>query len=199
MAGEQAALATAEESLARARQCGSPTAIAYCCFTTAMLCEEQDPGHALSLLDESQRSGEAAANTFAVITASMVRSRLLARAGDYGTAAAVSLEVAREAFRYGRREQQANALFFVAASLSAQRHHEPAAVVLGWMQSVLGPGDSVANMSLSDVALGALARLPEHLGDARYASLYAEGAVMTAEQILEYAHEQTEHSPAPAP
>jgi len=190
MAGDRGALATAEDSLRAARRCGSPTAIAYCCFTTAMVCSERDPDRALSLLDESQRSGEAAANTFALITTSAVRAGLLSQAGDHHAAAAAGLDAARDAFRYSRREQQANALFLISASLAAQRSHEPAAVIRGWVHSVLGSVDSISNVALTDDAAEALARLPANLGDERYITLHAQGGAMSAEEILEYAHHQ---------
>jgi predicted ATPase/class 3 adenylate cyclase len=190
MAGEDAALATAEESLAHARWCGSPSAIAYCCFTTAMVCSETDPARALDLLDESQRAAEAAANTFALIAATAVRTTLLSRAGEHQAAAAASLAVAREAFRYGRREQQATGLIGLAVSLAAQSQAEPAAVVLGWAESLLGPVDTiVGGFNRDDDPWQALVRLPEDLGD-NYASRHAQGAAMTAEEILEYAHDQ---------
>ena len=195
MTGDAAALATAEESLRTARRCGSPTVIAYCCFTTALICAEHDPGRALSLLDESQRSAEAAAKTFAVITASGIRGNLLARAGDYHAAAAANLDVARRAFRYGRREQQSNSIYSAAAFLAVQGHDEPAAVLLGWVQSVTGPVDSITNVSLTNDVLEALTRLADNLGD-DYASLRAQGAAMTAEDVLEYAHDQINGAPA---
>jgi predicted ATPase/class 3 adenylate cyclase len=197
MAGEHAALTSAEESLAHARQCGSPTAIAYCCFTTAMVCADAHPDRALNLLDESQRAAEAAANTFALIVATTVRSTLLSRAGEHQAAAAAFLAVAREAFQYGRREQQATSLVGVAGSLAAQRQGEPAAaVVLGWVESLLGALHEIVGFTHHDGPWPALLRLPEDLGD-DYASLHDQGAAMTAEEILEYAHDQIRLTNAP--
>jgi predicted ATPase len=199
MAGESAALTTAEESLRTARRCGSPTAIAYCCFTTAMICAAADPARAISLLDDAEHAGDIAANTFAVITASTVRSGLLSLAGEHRAAAAALLDSARQAFRYGRREQQATSLFGVAAALAVLGYPEPAAVTLGWAQSVLVSHDPLGDFNLTEDLTAALADLPDTLGDDRYASLRAQGAAMTAEQILEYAHEPAEHDPSTAP
>jgi predicted ATPase/class 3 adenylate cyclase len=196
MVGDHGALATAEEALQTAHRCGSPTAIAYSCFVTAMICTAEDPGRALRLLDESQRSGEVAANTFAAIAASGIRSGLLSRAGDHRAAATAGLDVARESFRYGRREQQANFLNFIAAQLAVQGRHEPAAVMQGWAQSVLGPVGLISTLNLPDEAADAYLRLPEDLGD-DYAAPYGRGAAMTAEEILEYAHDQINLTNAP--
>jgi hypothetical protein len=155
-----------------------------------MVCSEPDPARALGLLDESQRAAEAAANTFALIAATSVRSSLLTRAGEHQAAAAAFLAVAHEAYRYGRREQQAIGLVGFAGSLAAQRQAEPAAVALGWAESLLGPVDTIAGFSNRlDDWWRSLVRLPEELGD-KYASLHGQGAAMTAEEILEYAHDQ---------
>jgi hypothetical protein len=64
---------------------------------------------------------------------------------------------------------------------------------------VLGPLDPVANFNLTDDEAEALADLPDTLGDDRYAHLHAEGAAMTAEEILEYAHERTKQNQSSAP
>jgi hypothetical protein len=192
MAGDPGALTTAEESLRTARRSRSPTAIAYCCFTTAMICGEHEPARALGLLDESQRSAEVAANTFALITVTAIRCNLLSRAGEHRAAATAYIAVAEDAFRYGRREQQANALFGVAASLAALGQAAPATVILGWIESLMGSLDNIIRLSFSGEAGAAAARLPDDLGHDRYASLHAEGVAMTAEEILEYAREHIE-------
>ena len=197
MAGDPAALSTAEESLSRARRCGSPTAIAYCCFTTALVCTDTDPARALHLLDESQHAAEAAANTFAQITATGVRSQLLSLAGEHQAAAAAFVAVAEEAFRYGRREQQATSLSGVAASLAALGQGEPAAVILGWVESILGSLEAMQSLNPGWEAGAVAARLPEDLGDDRYASLHSQGAAMTAEEILQSAQNTPRQRPHP--
>jgi predicted ATPase/class 3 adenylate cyclase len=188
MAGEDQALATAEESLADAHRCGSPTAIAYSSFTAAMVyAEHDDPARALSLLDESQRAAEVTANTFAWIVATNLRNRLLSLAGEHTAAADGYLDGAREALRYGRREQQAAASVGFAASLAAKEENAPAAVVSGWVESMLGHIFLVGYDPGSDAGQ-ALRRLPQELGD-DYAPLHARGAAMTADEVIRYAEE----------
>jgi hypothetical protein len=137
-ARDAAATATADEAVRIARRCGSPTAIAYCLFTAALANADRDPARALDLLDESLRLADAAANTWAVLGATSVRNSLLIQAGQYEAAAHACLDAARAAFEYGRREPQAISLCGVASSLVAQGNREPAAVLIGWAESIVG-------------------------------------------------------------
>jgi predicted ATPase/class 3 adenylate cyclase len=180
-----AAVATAEECLRLARKCASPSAIAYCCFTTAMVYAEDDPARALELLDESQRSAEAGANHYAYITAAGIRNALLYRSGNYEAAARAYLDAALQAYDYGRREQEANMLAALAASLEANGIVEPAAVIIGWVLSIARIPD-VTGSALFNVFGERLLRL----ADDQYASPHARGAAMSAAEILDYARRQ---------
>ena len=110
------------------------------------------------------------------------------RSGEHQAAATAFVAVAEEAFRYGRREQQATSLSGVAASLAALGQGEPAAVILGWVESILGSLEAMLSLNPGSEAGAVAARLTEDLGDDRYASLHTQGAAMTAEEILQYAH-----------
>jgi predicted ATPase len=190
MAGDPAAHDTAERSLRLARQCGSPSAIAYCLFTTAMVDAPTDPARALSLLDESLRSAEAAANTFAAFTAAGIRNALLIQSGQYDAAARAYLDAAQRASVYERLDQQIPMLFQLAACLAAQRRPEPAAVIVGWARSFVGSVPLIAG-ALYTESNQWIEDLPEVLGADRYATLYARGAAMNGTEILDYAHRET--------
>jgi tetratricopeptide (TPR) repeat protein len=190
-AGDPAAHDTAEESVRVARASGSPSAIAYCLFTNAMVDAPNDPDRALELLEESLRSAEAAANTFAAITAAGIRNALLVQSGQYEAAARAYLGEAQRALQYGRRDHQASMLFQLAACLVAQGKPEPAAIIDGWIRSIVGREYATARGGLYALANEAIARLPETLGADRYATLSAVGAAMTAAQILDHAKQDT--------
>jgi hypothetical protein len=190
MDGDPAAHDTAEECLRLARACGSPSAIAYCLFTTAMVDAPVDPVRALDLLDMSLRSAEAAANTFAAITAMGIRNALLFQSGQYEAAARAYLDATQRAFQYGRRDQQIPMLYMLAACLAAQGSPEPAAVIDGWIRSIVGSG-GVSTGALYTEPLQLIDRLPEALGADRCTTLRVSGAAMTAAQILDYAEQHT--------
>jgi predicted ATPase/class 3 adenylate cyclase len=200
MAGVPAAHDTAEESLRRARACGSPSAMAYCLFTTAMVDAPVDPVRALDLLDESLRSAEAAGNTFAAITGAGIRNALLIQSGQYEAASGGYLDAARRAFQYGRHDQLISLLGMLAACFAAQGIPEPAAVIDGWIQSIVGLGhaDAVSPGALYHEPVEWITQLPEVLGTDRYATLRASGAAMTAAEILDYATRHASRSDASA-
>jgi predicted ATPase len=177
-----AALAAAEESLRLARKCQSPSALAYCCFTTAMVCAEDDPARALELLDESQRSAQAGANTFAFISAAGIRNALLYRSGNYEAAAHAYFDAALQAYDYGRREQQASTMGPLAACLEATGIVEPAAVILGWVLSIARVPDVIGG-----AIFGVFGERVTRLAGDQYATLHARGAAMSAAEILDYA------------
>jgi predicted ATPase/class 3 adenylate cyclase len=181
---------TAEESLRMARACGSPSAIAYCLFTTALVDAPDDPSRALDLLDDSIRSAEAAANTFAAINSAGIRNALLFQSGQYEAAARACLGEAQRAFQYGRIDRQAPMLGQLAACLAARGTPEPAAVIDGWSHTILG-SDAISAGALYTEPFEWLAQLPEVLGADRYATLRTSGAAMTAAQILDYAQQHT--------
>ena len=104
--------------------------------------------------------------------------------------------MAEEAFRYARREQQATTLSGVAASLASLGRGEPAAVILGWVESILGSLEAMLSLNPGSEAGAVAARLTEELGDDRYASLHSQGAAMTAEAILQFAHEHAARTTA---
>jgi predicted ATPase len=185
MTGDPAALATAEEAVRLARKVQSPSAIAYSLLTTAMVQAPTDPTRALDLLDESQRSATAAGNTFAAITATGIQNALLVQSGHYEAAARGYLDAAQQAYQYGRQESQGIMLANLAGSLAAQGRLEPAAVLVGWVESVL-PWASAAPASLYFTTLDRINQLPDVIGAARSATLHASGAAMSAAEILSY-------------
>jgi predicted ATPase len=191
MAGDPAAHDTAEECLRQAWACGSPSAIAYCLFTTAMVDAPVDPVGALDLLDMSLHSAETAANTFAAITAAGIRNALLFQSGQYEAAGRAYLDATQRAFEYGRRDQQIPMLGMLAACLAAQGSPEPAAVIDGWIRSIVGSGGVSTGAALYTEPLQWIDRLPEALGADRCTTLRVSGGAMTASQILEYAERHT--------
>ena len=197
MAGDPTAHDTAEASLRMARACGSPSAIAYCLFTTAMVDAPVDPARALDLLDDSLRFAEAAANTFAAITAAGIRNALLIQSGQYEAAARAYLDAAQRAFQYGRRDQQIPMLIMLASCLAAQRSAEPAAVIDGWVRSIVGSG-ALTPGALYIEPRQWIDQLPEALGTDRCATLRASGAAMTVAQILDYAQQHVSPPDDPA-
>jgi predicted ATPase/class 3 adenylate cyclase len=190
MAGHPAAHDTAEECLRVARACGSPSAIAYCLFVAAMVDAPFDPVGALALLDESLSSAEEAANTFAAITATGIRNALLFQSRQYEAAARGYLEATQRAFEYGRRDQQIPMLVALAACLAAQGSPEPAAVIDGWIRSIMGSG-AISTGALYTEMLEWIEQLPEALGADRCTTLRASGSAMTASQILDYTQQHT--------
>ena len=191
MANDPAAHGTAQAALRRSRVCRSPSAIAYCLLTTAMIDASVDPTGALDLLDESLRCAEAASNTFAAITGAGIRNAVLIHLGQYEAAARAYLDAAHRAFQYGRRDQQAQMLGQLGVCLAAQGNPEGAAVIDGWFQSILGRAFGFTPGHLYFDPLGRILRLPDALGVDRYANLCARGAAMTAAEILDYAQQQT--------
>jgi predicted ATPase/class 3 adenylate cyclase len=179
---------TAEESVRVARSSGSPSALAYALLTAAMVDAPADPDRALEFLDESIRSAEAVANTFAAITATGIRNALLAQSGQYAAALDGYVDGARRAFQYGRLDHQATMMFQIAACLAIQGDSEPAAVIDGWIRAMVGQHYQTASGSLYAVAHEAILRLPHELGADRYANLTATGAAMSAGEILEFAN-----------
>jgi hypothetical protein len=195
MGGDPAALGTAEESLRIARMCGSPTAIAYCLFTTAILLGPTDPSRALEKIDDSQRNAAEAGNAFAAIVAEGVRNGLLIQSGQYEAAARGYLEAAQRAFQYGRRDHVGPMVFMLAACLIASGTPEPGAVIAGWIDSLIGTAEPPAVGDLYAEPGKWIAQLPETLGAERYAVLHESGATMTAEEILEFARAQVDEDP----
>ncbi len=94
------------------------------------------------------------------------------------------------AFQYGRRDQQIPILGGLAACFAARGTPEPAAVIDGWIRSIIG-SDGAATGALYTGQLEWIARLPEVLGADRYTALAATGAAMTAAQVLDYAQQHT--------
>jgi predicted ATPase len=193
MTGDAGALDTAEESVRVAYRCGSPTDISFCLFNLAMICADTTPDRALELLEESRSQALAAGNTYAEITVSGMFGSLLIRADDHLAAAATLFESANHALRSGRHEQEANLLSGVAVSLASLGRHEPAAVVLGWVQAVLGVRELNLYIQVSTDGAITLSELPARLGQERYDSLWTQGADMNPRDILDYVRE---HLPA---
>jgi hypothetical protein len=198
----ESATAIAEEALARARSTASPSAIAFCSFTTAVSLLDHDPDRAAALLEDAMRQADAAANDFAYLVSHGARSSLLSRAGAHHEAAQGFADSARHAFSYGDRAQQATQIWHVAGSLAAMGESEPAAVLMGWAELVLaaseddageggGPGGLVNFGLLGGAATAALAELPAKLGADRYTSLAAIGAAMSDDAVLRYAEDHT--------
>ena len=192
MGGDPAALGTAEDALRLARTCGSPSAIAYCLFTTAIFLGPTDPSRALERIDESQRNAAEAGNTFATLIGEGVRNGLLIQSGKYEAAARGYLEAAQRAFQYGRRDHIGPMVFMLAACLIASRTPEPGAVIAGWIDSLIGTAEPLPVSDLYAEPGKWIAQLPETLGAERYAALHASGAAMTAEEILEFARAQVD-------
>ena len=189
LAGESDFLETVEEALRVARLTENPSAIAYCLHFLALSLSDQEPARALSLIDEARLFAEAALNTLALVLVDATRSALLSKTGAHRAAAGAFLDSARRAFRDGHLDQQAMSLWGVAGSLAAAHRAEPAAVLKGWVESVLGGQDSVRNLNLYGDAVQALADLPRELGEQRFASLLRDGAGLRDEAVLQYADE----------
>jgi predicted ATPase/class 3 adenylate cyclase len=201
MDGESAtATTTADEGLALAFRTGSLSAIAFSSFAAGVTLLDLDPERAAALFEDALRYADAAANDYAYMIALGARSSLLSRAGVHLEAARAFADSARRAFIYGDRPQQATQIWHVAGSLAATGKSEPAAVLMGWAESVLaasehnagegvGPGGVVNFGLLSTAAISALAELPATLGDEGYASLSATGASMSDDEVLRYANE----------
>jgi hypothetical protein len=198
----ESATAIAEEALARARSTASPSAIAFCSFTTAVSLLDHNPDRAAALLEDALRQADAAANEYAYLVSHGARSSLLSRAGAHHEAAQAFADSARHAFSYGDRAQQATQIWHVAGSLAAMGESEPAAVLMGWAELVLaaseddageggGPGGLVNFGLLGAAAIAALAELPAELDADRYTSLAAIGAAMSDDEVLRYADEHT--------
>jgi hypothetical protein len=196
----KSATATADEGLAQAFRIGSPSAIAFSSFAAGVTLLDLDPERAAALFEDALRYADAAANDYAYMVALGARSSLLSRAGAHLEAARAFADSAHRAFIYGDRPQQATQIWHVAGSLAATGQSEPAAVLMGWAESVLaasehnagegaGPGGLFSFGLLSTEAISALAELPAKLGDEGYASLAATGAAMSDDEALRYANE----------
>jgi hypothetical protein len=198
MTGDPSARDTARQSLRLAHRCGSPSAIAYCLFTTAMVDAPFDPAGALDLLEQSQRAAAAAANTFAAFVGSGIRNAILLQSGQYEAAAHGYLDAAQHACQYGRLDHMTPHLAMLAACLVAQGTPEPAAVIEGWIQSIIGDALPLSPGALYDAPIEWMAQLPETLGPERYTTLKTTGAAMNAAQILNYAQQQVTPPMQPA-
>jgi predicted ATPase/class 3 adenylate cyclase len=187
MEGDATAAETAEQAVRAARLCGSPSAIAYSLFCLAQALTVDDPQRALRLLEESRQSAEAAANDYAALIASSIRSSLLSIAGDNEAAAWAFLELAHRASRDGHRDQLAFHTYVVAGCLAAQGRTEPAATLWGYSEALLGTRDPVAYLNFAIEVQQALTGLSAELGPLRFTSLKAQGALMSDEDALRYA------------
>jgi hypothetical protein len=187
MEGDATATETAEQGVRAARLCGSPSAIAYSLFCLALTLREDDRQRALQLLEESRQAADAAANDYAALIASGIRSSLLSIAGDNEAAAWAFLELAQRASRDGHRDQLAFQLFVVAGCLAAQGRTEPAATLWGYSEALLGPLDPSTNLSFSLEAQQALTGPSVQLRSGLFHSLKAQGALMSDEEALQYA------------
>jgi hypothetical protein len=189
MEGDATATETAEAAVRAARLCGSPSAIAYSLFCLAQTLREDDRQRALQLLDESRQSAEAAANDYAALIASGIRSSLLSMAGDDEAAAWAFLELAQRASRGGFRDQLAFQLFDVAGCLAARGLTEPAATLWGYSEALLGPLDPSTNLNISLQAQQALNGLSAQLRSGLFDSLKTQGSLMSDEEALRYAED----------
>jgi hypothetical protein len=190
MPRDPAAIATADESVRAARASGSPTVISYSLFTAAMINADSDLDRAVTLVEESQRCAELAANPYALMVSTGIRTSLLFRAGHYADAASGYVEFAREARRYGRYEQQGVSLMGLTISLAALGNYEPGAVLTGWAEtSLVDMHAGISNWGTE--AHQFFQTIAASLDADRYAELRAQGAAMSAEEILAYAEQQT--------
>jgi predicted ATPase/tetratricopeptide (TPR) repeat protein len=189
IAGQEGAVALCEEAVRIARSSGSPSAIAYCLHAVALYSAGQDPDGALRAAEEARLFAGAALNDFALTLAEATRSALLSKSGAHQTAAGAFLQSARRAFRDGLRDTLAWSLWGVAGSVAATGRPEPAAVLKGWVESLLGPDDDLLNLHLHPQAAEALSALAGQLGKERFAQLEQTGADMSDEGVLRYAEE----------
>jgi hypothetical protein len=190
----------ARTGLGLAISTGSPSAKAFCSFTTALTLLDDDPSQADAFLSDALSYAKVADNDFAYGVALAVRGGLVSRAGDHGRAAEIYLDSARRAHDYGHRLQQAAQLWPVAGSLAALGQLEAAAVIMGWVDAVVdasgfdagrgtGPGGMV-NYFMNVGAVTALDSLADNLGADRYAALAAEGRELRDDDVMRYAAEQ---------
>jgi predicted ATPase/class 3 adenylate cyclase len=191
--GDRTGLAKIEEALVEAHKSGSPSAIAYSSFSLALHLGASDIKRALELLDESLRSAAEAENDYAANFVMVTQGALASKQGNHLTAARMALNAAEQFHRQGHLDNEARQLVAVSASLAALGTCESAAVLRGWLETILVGKYLEAmttTLNLSEDAVHAFLSLPERLGAERYDSLTAVGAAMTERQILEYASSQ---------
>jgi hypothetical protein len=194
----ETATATAEAALACAVESGSPSARAFSSYLTALTLIERDTARAATFLEDALQQAEEAGNDLAFLVAVAARGWLRSSAGDHVGAARDTLASVRRAFVYGHRQLMAANLWLVAASLASMDLPEPAAVLMGWVESVLaagqeggqgiGPG-GVLNWNLPADGVARLDALAATLGAERYAALTRAGSEMSDEDVLRLAVE----------
>jgi hypothetical protein len=192
MAGDPQVADIAAEALAEARNSGSPTAIAYCCFSLAGFLGSTEPTRALELLEEALQYAADAENDYATTVAFGIHSSVATKQGDHGRAARIRLRAAALAHRSGHLDHEAVQLHLLAALLAVMDRSEPAAVLQGWADTIVSLPESSVLANTTRVVVDALSRLPDRLGTEAYASLVARGAAMSEHEALDFA---TTHVP----
>jgi hypothetical protein len=92
-------------------------------------------------------------------------------------------------FTYGHRPQQATNIFSLAGCLAVTGRIDPAAVLVGWAESIYTLYAAQALLTLSADAAAAISALLRPC-DSQYVALKARGAAMSDEEVLRYAEEQ---------
>ncbi len=181
------AAAVATEAVEEAWRSGSPSAIAYSTFNLANALADSDPARAGQLLDQSFRSATAAENAYAATVAMGVSSAFASKQGDHEAAAGIRYQAAERSFHDGHIDHQAVQLFCVAAELAALGSAEPAAVLIGWVETII-PGQAESwKTQVGEDAAAALTSLPGELGSERYESLLSMGRGIGEIEIIRYA------------
>jgi hypothetical protein len=179
----------AEEALGVARRLGNPTAMASALYARAINVERLDPDRAASLLEEAIEHGSAAGNRWIRAFALTELISLAARRGDLD----VALELAGPAvdtwYRAGDWANQWLTLRHIAAVFALRGQHEKAAVLRGALQFASADRAMPIEAAERRRLAGILDRLPDALGPVRVAELEAEGAALSADDVVHYAQD----------
>jgi hypothetical protein len=116
-----------------------------------------------------------------------VSSALASKQGDHVAAAGIRYMAAERSIHDGHIDHLAVQLFCVAAELAALGSAEPAAVLIGWAETII-PGLSESwKTQVGEDAATAVTNLPGELGAERYESLLTIGRGISEIEIIRYA------------
>ena len=116
-----------------------------------------------------------------------VSSALASKQGDHVAAAGIRYMAAERSIHDGHIDHQAVQLFCVAAELAALGSAEPAAVLIGWAETIIPIQAENWKTQVGEDAATAVTSLPGQLGAERYESLLTIGRGMSETEIIRYA------------
>ena len=183
------ATATLDHAVRVAREVGIDSVVARSLVMLAFVLPIEELDRALAVIDEAIETGARIGDRMTIATATLTKSGIAARRGEWQTALEAGLDAAEQLLRIGDLQAMAGSIASSALALCELGHFEPAAILLGH-------ADSIANRHWLGWALVMVeatdAALTTALGREHAAALAAQGAALTTSDAVAYLRSETD-------